>query len=90
MQRKYVLSWYRSTSHTLRDSVTRYDIHERLSKNSFRHVVTVWNDAKLAKRILRDLNRNSAPIYRSAVTGRIVTAAYAKRHPKTTIRERNR
>jgi hypothetical protein len=27
-------------------------------------------------------------IYKSAVTGRIVTAAYAKSHPKTTYRER--
>lgn len=27
-------------------------------------------------------------IYRSAKTGRFVTAAYAKRHPKTTVRER--
>lgn len=25
--------------------------------------------------------------YRSAVTGRYVSAAYAKRHPKTTVRE---
>jgi hypothetical protein len=26
-------------------------------------------------------------VYRSAVTGRIVTRAYAEKHPKTTIRE---
>jgi hypothetical protein len=26
--------------------------------------------------------------YRSAITGRYVTAAYAKRHPKQTVRER--
>lgn len=26
--------------------------------------------------------------YRSAVTGRFVSAAYAKRHPKTTLAER--
>jgi hypothetical protein len=27
-------------------------------------------------------------IYRSAISGRIVTRAYAENHPKTTIRER--
>lgn len=27
-------------------------------------------------------------IYRSAKTGRFVSEAYAKRHPKTTVRER--
>lgn len=26
-------------------------------------------------------------IHRSAITGRFVTAKYAKRHPKTTVRE---
>lgn len=26
--------------------------------------------------------------YRSAVTGRFVSAAYARKHPKTTVRER--
>lgn len=26
-------------------------------------------------------------IYRSAITGKIVTAAYAKKNPKTTVRE---
>lgn len=28
--------------------------------------------------------------YRSAVTGRYVTAAYARRHPRKTVRERVR
>ena len=28
--------------------------------------------------------------YRSAITGRYVSAAYAKRHPTTTVRERVR
>lgn len=27
-------------------------------------------------------------VYRSAATGRYVSAAYAKRHPRTTVRER--
>lgn len=27
--------------------------------------------------------------YRSAVTGRYVSARYARRHPRTTVRERN-
>lgn len=31
---------------------------------------------------------NPRYIYRSAKTGRFVTAAYAKRHPKTTVKER--
>jgi hypothetical protein len=26
--------------------------------------------------------------YRSAITGRFVSAAYAKRHPETTVREK--
>lgn len=32
-------------------------------------------------------NKSSSDTYRSAVTGRYVTATYAKSHPKTTIKE---
>jgi hypothetical protein len=28
--------------------------------------------------------------YRSAITGRYVTEAYAKKHPKTTVKERDK
>jgi hypothetical protein len=31
--------------------------------------------------------RRKVIIYRDAITGRIVTAEYAKKHPKTTVRE---
>lgn len=34
------------------------------------------------------MKRKAAYRYRSAVTGRYVTAAYAKRYPKKTVRER--
>lgn len=40
---------------------------------------------KPAKRTLAPKPRH---VYRSAVTGRFVTAAYAKRYPKRTVRER--
>lgn len=38
------------------------------------------------------MSRFAKPIYvyRSAKNGRFVSAAYAKRHPKTTVRERIR
>lgn len=29
------------------------------------------------------------PSYRSAITGRYVTAKYGKSHPKTTVKEKN-
>jgi hypothetical protein len=32
--------------------------------------------------------RQHVYLYRSAITGKFVSAAYAKRHPKTTIRQR--
>lgn len=33
------------------------------------------------------MTRKTAYLYRSAVTGRYVSAAYAKQHPKETVRE---
>ncbi len=33
------------------------------------------------------MTRKPAYRYRSAITGRYVSAAYAKRHPTTTVRE---
>ena len=34
--------------------------------------------------------KRGKPSYRSAVTGRYISRGYAKRHPKTTVRETNK
>jgi hypothetical protein len=42
---------------------------------------------RMAKRSGRSGGRKSSPKYRRADTGRYTTPGFAKRHPKTTVKE---
>ena len=56
----------------------------RLQTTSFAGLISIQEAVQMAKR----RSSSSKGKYRSAVTGKYVSAYYGKRHPKTTVREK--